>query len=449
MMLRKKRFTSFITWLLVLLLAGPPIVPAQQSTDEGGKVFKQEELDQMLAPIALYPDSLLAQVLMASTYPLEVVQADRWAKENKELKGDALTEALEKEEWDPSVKSLVQFPDVLDMMGEKLDWTQKLGDAFLSQQEQVMGTVQNLRKKAEDAGNLKSTPEQIVKVEKEVIIIEPAKTEYVYVPVYNPTIVYGPWWWPHYPPYFYYPPYYPRPTLYGFATGVAIGVAWGYAWGHWDWHHHRVNININSNININRNINRDRYAHRYGGREGQWKHNPEHRKGVSYRDQKTARQYNRAATNEAIKSRENFRGKAETGRRDIARGEADRFKDRSLRDKSAPAKQPSKQPAKQTAKQPAKQDRGMPKTRETVQPRSQPRDMQPKSRDLSAGGPKASDRGGAFNGMDRGQPATRDFSNRGSSSRQSMSSGGGAAPRPAPGAGARQQRPAPGGGRRK
>ncbi|UCH45565.1 MAG: DUF3300 domain-containing protein, partial [Nitrospiraceae bacterium] len=124
---------------LVLILSVHPEVLSQE---ESTKVFKQEELDQMFAPVALYPDSLLAQVLMASTYPLEVVQADRWAKQNKDLQEDALTEALEKEDWDPSVKSLVQFPDVLAMMSEKLDWTQNMGDAFLSQQEDVTSTVQ-------------------------------------------------------------------------------------------------------------------------------------------------------------------------------------------------------------------------------------------------------------------------------------------------------------------
>ena len=140
---------------------------------------------------------------MASTYPLEVVQADRWAKQNEGLQGDALTKALEQKNWDPSVKSLVNFPQVLQMMGEELNWTQKLGDAFLAQQEEVMGTVQNLRKKAEAEDNLKTTKEQTVIVEKETqtIIIESADPKVVYVPTYNPTVVYGPWWYPSYPPY--------------------------------------------------------------------------------------------------------------------------------------------------------------------------------------------------------------------------------------------------------
>ena len=202
----KRPLIKALTVFLALLLGAPLGVLAQSGGEQ--KTFKQEELDQMIAPIALYPDSLLTQILMASTYPLEVVQADRWAKQNKDMKGDALAKALEAQPWDPSVKSLVNFPQVLAMMSEKLDWTQKLGDAFLAQQKDVMGTVQKLRAKAQAAGNLKTTKEQVVKVEKEVIIIEPANPQVVYVPTYNPTVVYGAWPYPAYPPTPYYPPGY-------------------------------------------------------------------------------------------------------------------------------------------------------------------------------------------------------------------------------------------------
>ena len=176
--------------LAVICLALPASLFAQQAP---AKVFKQEELDQLLAPIALYPDDLLTQILMASTYPLEVVQAERWAKQNKSLKGDALKAALEKQTWDDSVKALVPFPDVLTMMSEKLEWTQKLGDAFLAQQKDVMDTVQKLRRKANEAGNLKSSKEQEVKKEGDIIIVEAANPQVVYVPAYNPTVVYGAW----------------------------------------------------------------------------------------------------------------------------------------------------------------------------------------------------------------------------------------------------------------
>jgi len=395
------------------MIAVPPWAIAQEKDAETTRTFKQEELDQMLAPVALYPDSLLAQVLMASTYPLEVVQADRWAQQNKELEGDALADELEKQDWDPSVKSLVQFPDVLAMMGEKLDWTQKLGDAFLSQQEDVTNAAQKLRTKAKESDNLKTTNEQVVKVEKEVIIIESATPQVVYVPVYNPTVVYGTWWWPSYPPYYYYPPYYPRPALYGFATGVAIGVAWGYAWGHWNWHSHSVNININRNINYNKNINRDRYAQHYGNRDGQWRHNPEHRKGVSYRDRKTAQQYNRAASKDAVRSRENFRGKAEAGRKDLSRDGAGQTRDRSTSARPAPDSRDRVQ-SRDSVSRPAPDTRDRAQSRDAIQ-----------SRDLNrSDGVKRMDRGSAFSGMNQGS-ASRNNSQRGSMSRSGGSSRGG------------------------
>lgn len=366
---------------LILLMAVPPSVFAQ---DAGGKaVFKQEELDQILAPIALYPDSLLTQVMMASTYPLEIVQADRWAKQNKDMKGDALAKTLEAQPWDPSVKSLVNFPEVLAMMSERLDWTQKLGDAFLAQQKDVMGTIQKLRAKAQAAGNLKTTKEQKVIVEKETIIIEPASPQVIYVPTYNPTVVYGVWAYPAYPPYPVYPPGYVAGAA--FVTGVAVGAAWGYAWGHSDWHGGDVDIDVNRNANINNNINRDKYKQQYQekgqGGQGKWQHDASHRKGVAYRDQGTAQKYNRGTGGEAAKSREAYRGRAEQGRQDLGRGGAGQFKGR--------------------------QDAGKQGQRQLSGDRSGSRQG-----------------GGAFEGMNRGGSATRDFSNRGSSSRQGMSSGG-------------------------
>ena len=306
--------------------AAPQEAKAQSTGEE--KPFKQEELDQLLAPIALYPDSLLTQVLMASTYPLEIVQANRWAKENKDMKGDALAKALEEQPWDPSVRSLVNFPDVLAMMSKKLDLTQKLGDAFLAQQKEVMDTIQNLRKKAEASGNLKTSEEQKVIVEKETIIIESANPQVIYVPSYNPTVVYGSWWYPAYPPYPYYPPGYG--TGAAFVTGVAIGAAWGYAWGHANWHGGDVNINIDRNTNINNNIDRDKYRNQGQGKgQGKWQHDASHRGGVAYKDQGTAQKYNRGTGSEAAKSREAYRGKAETGRQDISRGGADQMRNSS------------------------------------------------------------------------------------------------------------------------
>jgi len=386
-MKKKTTLAKSLAVFLALLLAFSQGVMAQ--TEEGRKTFKQEELDQLLAPIALYPDSLVAQILMASTYPLEVVEAARWAKANPGLKGDALTSALEKEDWDPSVKSLVNFPQVLEMMNEKLDWTQKLGDAFLAQQKDVMDTVQKLRQTAQAQGNLKSSEEQKVVVEKETktIIIESANPQVVYVPTYNPTVVYGAWPYPAYPPYYYYPPgYAASAALFSFGVGVAVGAAWGYAWGGCNWRGGDVDIDVNRNTNINNNIDRGKYKDKVTGGQGgrgEWKHNPEHRKGVSYRDQGTAQKFDRGASRDA-QSREVFRGRAEAGRQDIGRGGADQF-----RGSSAGGRQDFS-----GRNQASSFDRG--------------------------GSPRSTDRS-AFGGYERGSQ-TRDSSSRG---RQSLSSSGG------------------------
>ncbi|HEY1372793.1 MAG TPA: DUF3300 domain-containing protein [Candidatus Binatia bacterium] len=314
-------------WLVVLFLAAPPprAGGADTPAPAGPPAFKPEEIDQLLAPIALYPDELISQVLMAATYPLEVVEADRWAKQNKNVKGDALGSALEKQTWDPSVKSLVNFPDVLAMMSDKLDWTQKLGDAFLSQQDDVMNGVQRLRAQAQKAGNLQTTEQQKVVVEQQVIKIEPANPQVVYVPTYNPTVVYGAWAYPAYPPYPVYPAGYVAGAAVagavGFASGVALGAAWGYAWGGADWHNHKVKVNINQNINYNNKINRNNYTNI---NNKNWEHNSDHRKGVSYRNESTAQRYNRGSDSQAARSREEYRGRTEQARQDYNRNQGQR-----------------------------------------------------------------------------------------------------------------------------
>jgi hypothetical protein len=200
-------------------------VPAGANTQQ--QLLSEGELDAIVAPIALYSDALLAQVLMASTYPLEVVQADRWAKANKSLKGDRLDEALAKQDWDASIKALAATPTVLAMMNDDLDWTEKLGDAVLAQQADVMDAIQRLRAKAEANGKLKTTKEQKVTVTKQAdnqqtIVIEPTSPETVYVPYYEPAVVYGSWDYPAYPPYYF-------PPAPGWVVGGAIasGIAWG------------------------------------------------------------------------------------------------------------------------------------------------------------------------------------------------------------------------------
>jgi len=290
----------------------PP--PAQSAPPPSGapgskEGFTQQDLDELLAPIALYPDALLSQVLMASTYPLEVVEAARWQKANASLKDQALQDALEKQTWDPSVKSLTVVPQVLTMMNEKLDWTTKLGDAFLAKQEDVLKTVQSLRKKADAAGNLKSSDEMTVKKETEnsvqVIKIEQPKPEVVYVPTYNPATIYGPWWYSYPPPYYYYPPGYAYGAGLAFATGVVVGAA---IWGGIGWGNNNVNINVNKYNNFNKtNIS-----------NGNWNHNTEHRKGAAYRDNATAQKYNRGGDRAATQSREQFRGQAEQGRQQMS-----------------------------------------------------------------------------------------------------------------------------------
>jgi hypothetical protein len=283
---------------------------------------KQEELDQMLASIALYPDDLLSQTLMASTYPIEVVQAERWVKANSKLTGDALAKALEKQTWDPSVRSLVQCPQVLTMMSEKLDWTVSLGNAFIGQQKQVMETVQKLRAKAKEAGNLASTKEQKVETKtedgKEVIVIEPTDPQVIYVPVYNPTVMYGSWPYPAYPPYYWYPPAYVPPVYpaFHFGVGLAVGVAWGYAWGHCGWGSSDVDIDINRNTNINNNIDRGNHAKQLdrngaNGGKGNFKHDPSHRQGVAYRDQATSKKFGAASTADAARARDSYRGRTD------------------------------------------------------------------------------------------------------------------------------------------
>jgi len=305
-MKRKTLWINVGYLLLAMLLALPVYAMAQQEGGEAAPAkLSHEQLAQLLAPIALYPDELVSQILMASTYPLEIVQADRWAQEKKDLKGDALAKELEKENWDPSVKSLVNFPSVLSAMSQKLDLTTQVGDAFLSQQSDVMATIQVLRKKAQEAGNLKTTEQQKVIVEKETIIIQPADPQVVYVPSYSTTVVYGSWMYPAYPPYYYYPPPPPTYPAYHFAAGVAVGAAWGYAWGNCNWHGGDVEINHNQNINVNNNIDRSKYQNKVNTKgQGTWQHDPSHRKNVAYKDGATAKQYGQSPSRSAAASRE-------------------------------------------------------------------------------------------------------------------------------------------------
>ena len=267
------------------------LLPALAAAQEA-PVFKKEQLDQMLAPIALYPDSLLSQVLMAATYPADVADAAKWSKANPNQKGDEAVKAVQSQPWDPSVQSLVAFPQVIQTMGDKPDWVQNLGDAFLASSKDVLDSVQRLRAQAQQAGNLKSSEQQNVVVEQApqtqqtVIKIEPANPQVVYVPAYNPTVVYGTWAYPAYPPYYYPPPpaYYPGAAL---ASGIAFGIgvaAVGSLWGDCNWGRGDVNINVNkyNTANVNRQISAN---------QTNFQHNAANRRGVPYRDQKSQQQF--------------------------------------------------------------------------------------------------------------------------------------------------------------
>ena len=285
-------------------------------------LLKPAELDQLVAPIALYPDPLLSEVLIASTYPLEVVQADRWAKSNNSLKGEALTAALAKQGWDDSVKALAQVPNVLTMMADQLDWTQKLGDAVLAQQPELMDAIQRLRGRAQANGKLQSTKEQTVTVKSaapaqggggqaqegqapaQYIVIEPTSPTEMYVPYYDPAVVYGAWPYPDYSPY-YFPP---RPGYYAggaVAAGIAFGsaVAIGHAiWGNCDWGRRNINV-ANRNVNIN-NLDRSNINN-----FNKWEHNADHRHGVKYNNADVRQKFAKNDIQAGKGARQDFRGK--------------------------------------------------------------------------------------------------------------------------------------------
>ena len=281
---------------------GPPAPGTQQK-----QFMSPEELDSLVSPIALYPDSLLAQVLAASTYPLQIVTARRWALQNTTLTGKALVEAAGKQDWDPSVQALVAFPSVLQMMDQSLDWTTALGNAFLTDQSAVMAAVQRLRMKAQQSGKLQSNAQQQVQTStvegQPAILIQPADPQVIYVPSYEPAAVYGP-----------APAYYPYPAVaypaggvwaagaISFGVGVAVGAifngccggGWGWGWG-CNWGPH-ASLYVNNNFfanNRNAFVNRGTWGNSYvgNGRNG-WNHNPRNRGSVPYPNRDVANRFN-------------------------------------------------------------------------------------------------------------------------------------------------------------
>ena len=295
-----------------------------QTGDQASKI-PPDQLDSLVAPIALYPDPLLAQTLAASTYPLELIQLQQWLLKNPGLKDKALADAIAKQPWDPSIQAMAGLPDVVKRLADDIQWTTDLGNAFLAQQSDVMDAVQRMRKKAQDNGNLKSTEQQNVETKvienKSVIVVEQADPQVVYVPSYDPVVVWGAPVYP-YPP-IYYPPagYYAAGLAISFGVGVMMGAFWGGGWG-WGcgWSNNNININNNNNFNRNTNIgggnrnnigggNRPSQQPGRGGIAGgrgdsSWKHNPQHRGGAPYRDRATADRFGGAARGDSLANRQ-------------------------------------------------------------------------------------------------------------------------------------------------
>src|SRR4029453_5254897 len=293
-------------------MPSPPSARAASPQDQAAKI-PPDQLDSLVAPIALYPDPLLAQTLAASTYPLELLQMQQWLARNPGLKDKALADAVAQQPWDPSIQAMAALPDVVKRLADDIQWTTDLGNAFLAQQSDVMDAVQRMRKKAQDKGSLQSNQQQRVQVQtvesRQVIVIEQANPQVVYVPSYDPVYVWGAPLYPY--PYIYYPPYYGAwytAAAISFGVGITMGFFWGGGWG-WGcgWGHGDININRNNNFNRNTNIgggnrvnplgggtrgnlgsgNRGNLGagnrvNPLGGGGDKWQHNPAHRGGAPY-----------------------------------------------------------------------------------------------------------------------------------------------------------------------
>ena len=437
-------------WLIglcVALMSASGVGSAQDSE----KIYKNEQLDQMLAPVALYPDSLLSQLLMACTYPSDFAEATAWVNANQKASGDDAVKQVEGKPWDPSVKSLVAFPQILAQFGAQPDWVQKVGDAFLAQPEDVMAAVQRLRVQAQKAGTLKTTEQQKVVVEQApadsatqsttIIQIEPANPEVVYVPTYNPTTVYGSWPYPSYPPYYYPPPpYYYHPVASGLAAGLAFGIgiaAINNCWGGFNWGGGNVNVNVNryNNVNVNNRIN--------GSGNANWNHNSANRRGTPYADNRSRQNYGQGVG--GANQRSQYRGNDSSRQR--AQQSFDRSTGTTAANRGAAGSRNTAGGAGNRAggNQAGAANRSAGGANRDASNRSQGGG----GRDMSGGGQRSSSSGrsNAFSGASSPQSSQRQAS-RGQSSQRSMSSGGGRSS-----AGRQTSRSAPsrggGGGRRR
>lgn len=270
--------------------------------------FGRGELHQILAPIALYPDGLLSQILMAATYPLEIVAAARWSRNNPGLDGQRAVDAVADRDWDPSVKALVAFPRVLERMSEDLEWTQRLGDAFLLDEARVMDAVQDLRHQALAAGNLDAMEHARAHRQDEKIVIEPATPAVVYVPYYHPRVIYGGWLWPAFPPVFWGPP----PGLHfstAFVWGPGVRVAPGFFFSAFHWPRRHVTI---VHRHVHPSVPRI-VPHRPLPGPHKWRHDPKHRRGVAYRHGALERSFPRPSSTSWSSQRESraFRSPSE------------------------------------------------------------------------------------------------------------------------------------------
>jgi Protein of unknown function (DUF3300) len=284
--------------------------PAEQTAAK----IPADQLDSLVAPIALYPDPMLSQTLVASTYSLEVILLKQWMDQHEHLGDKALADAVKKQDWDPSIQALAGLPDVVKLLADNIKWTTDLGNAFLAQQNEVMDAVQRMRKKAQDAGNLKSSGQQRVKTEvvesKQVIVVEQANPQVVYVPSYNPTVVYGAPAYP-YPPIEYPPPgYYAVGMAISFGVGVAMGAMWGGGWGYGCGWGGNNNVTINNNNNFVNNSNRqnvnggNRVNPNNRGGNNTWQHNPQHRGGAPYGNRNTANKFGGTTRGDSMQNRQ-------------------------------------------------------------------------------------------------------------------------------------------------
>jgi hypothetical protein len=415
-----ERWARVIFLWLILLVASSA---SAERGPENPAPFKPEQIEALVAPIALYPDSVLSQVLMASTYPLEIVHAARWVKANPNVKGDAAVKAVENQPWDTSVKSMVAFPQILEPMYDKLDWTQKLGDAFLAQQKDVFAAVQRLRARAQESGNLKSNEQQTVVTEPApaggqttIVRIEPTNPQVIYVPAYNPTVVYGAWSYPAYPPTYwppypaYYPGYYPGAALAtGFAWGIGLAAA-GAIFSNCNWGGGDVNINVDKARNVDRNFDRSRVQ----GQGGRWQHDASHRQGVAYRDNATRDKF--AGSAGSADGRSQYRGRGtDTGAGFGASDRAGASNQASINDRSTGGNRAG------TADRSAAANRG------SASNRAGPGDMSRASTGNRGG--YGGGRDSSFSGVGAGGGATQRSYDRGRSSMQgsgfSRPSGGG------------------------